>query len=316
MSFDFCGNENVVSLLNNIIKNQRFSHAYLFYGEEGVGKKTIVRQFAQAILCKNQNKPCTECDSCKKFLSRNHPDYFEIGMDSSKGKQGFSVGDARKLIEDAYIKPNEGSYKIFLLNNVDTLLDASANTLLKTLEEPPKHVIFLLISGSRSGILETISSRCVPVGIYPVDSEICFNEIKNRFNDENEKQLKLISKLCEGSIGRAIFYLDTSMGKEVLSISEKLLQAYLDNNELRFLQAVAPLEDSLELSLEVFKCLLSRIRIIMNEQIKCENNLNVGFLNNIDKVFECVERSKKILIGNGNKKLTISRLCAEIFQNL
>ena len=314
MSFDFCGNENMVSLLNNIVEHRRFSHAYLFYGEEGVGKKTIARQFAQAILCKNQNKPCMECDSCKKFLTKNHPDYFEIGMDSSKGKQGFSVSDARKLIEDAYIKPNEGSYKIFLLNNVDTLLGASANTLLKTLEEPPKHVIFLLISGSRSGILETISSRCVPVGVYPVESEICFNEIKNRFADENEKQLQLVSQLCEGSIGRAIFYLDTSMGREALSISEKLLQAYFDNNELRFLQAVAPLEDSLELSLEVFKCFLSRVRVFMTQRIKDENNLNVGLLNNVDKVVECVEHSKKILISNGNKKLTICRLCAEVFQ--
>lgn len=314
MSFDFCGNENMVSLLNNIVEHRRFFHAYLFYGEEGVGKKTIARQFAQAILCKNQNKPCMECDSCKKFLTKNHPDYFEIGVDSSKGKQGFGVSDARKLIEDAYIKPNEGSYKIFLLNNVDTLLGASANTLLKTLEEPPKHVIFLLISCSRTGILETISSRCVPVGVYPVEYEVCFNELKNKFADEKEEQLELVSKLCEGSMGKAIFYLDNSMGREVLSISEKLLQAYLDNNELRFLRAVAPLEDSMELSLEVFKCFLSRVRVFMNQHIKCENNLNVEFLNNVDKVFECVERSKKILISNGNKKLTISRLCAEVFQ--
>lgn len=314
MSFNFCGNKNMVSLLDNILRRRRFSHAYLFYGEEGVGKKTIARQFAQAILCKNQNKPCMECDSCKKFLTKNHPDFLEIGMDSSKGKQGFSVCDARELIENASIKPNEGLYKVFLLNNVDTLLGAAANTLLKTLEEPPKHVIFLLISCSRSGVLQTISSRCVPVGVYPVEYEVCFNEIKRRFSSENEQHLKLVSKLCDGSIGRAIFYLDTSVGKEVLSVSENLVQAYLNNNELRFLQAVAALEDSVELSLEVFKCFLSKIKIVMNEQIKQENNLDVGFLTNIDKVFECVERSREILMSNGNKKLTISRLCAELFK--
>lgn len=315
MAFNFCGNENVVSLLDNILKRQKFSHAYLFYGEDGVGKKTIARQFAQAIFCKNDNKPCMECDSCKKFLTKNHPDYLEIGMDSSKGKQGFNVSDARKLIEDAYIKPNEGSYKIFLLNNVDTLLKSSANTLLKTLEEPPKHVIFLLTSCSRSGVLGTVLSRCVPVGICPVKYEVCFDEIKSRFSGEDDEHLNLVSNLCEGSIGRAIFYLNTSIGRESLLISEGLVKAYFDNSELRFLQVAAPLEDNLELSLEVFKCFLSRIKIIINEQIKQKNNLDVGFLNNIDKVFDCVERNKEILIGNGNKKLTISRLCSELFQH-
>lgn len=315
MSFNFCGNENVASLLNNILKRQKFSHAYLFYGEEGVGKKTIARQFAQAIFCKNDNKPCMECDMCRKFLNKNHPDYFELGIDSSKGKQGFNVSDARKLIEDAYIKPNEGSYKIFLLNNVDNLLTSAANTLLKILEEPPKHVIFLLTSCSRNGVLETVSSRCVPVGICPVKYEVCFDEIKSRFSEENDEKLSLVSKICEGSIGRAIFYLDTPMGREALLISEGIIKAYFDNSELRFLQEAAPLEDDLDLSLEVFKCTLSRIKLIINEQIKQKSDLNVSFVNNIDKFFDCVERSKRILLSNGNKKLTITRLCSELFQH-
>ncbi len=314
MSFNFCGNENVVSLLDSILKNQKFSHAYLFYGEDGVGKKTIARQFAQAIFCENDNKPCMECDGCKKFLTKNHPDYFEIGMDSSKGKQGFNVSDARKLIEDAYVKPNEGSYKIFLLNNVDSLLTAAANTLLKTLEEPPKNVIFLLTSCSRSGVLETVSSRCVPVGICPVQYEICFDEIKKRFSGENDDHLKLASQLCEGSIGRAIFYLDNSIGREALAVSEDLIKAYFSNNELKFVQVAAALEDNVELSLEVFKCFLSRIKFIINENIKQQNKVNVSFINRIDKVFDCVERSKKILMSNGNKKITIARFCAELFQ--
>ena len=315
MSFNFCGNENVVSLLDNILKCQKFSHAYLFYGEEGVGKKTIARQFAQAIFCKKGNKPCMECDSCRKFLTKNHPDYVEVGMDSSKGKQGFNVSDARKLIEDAYIKPNEGYYKIFLLNNVDTLLTSAANTLLKILEEPPKHVIFLLTSCSRSGVLETVSSRCVPVGICPVKYEVCFDEIKRRFSEENDERLSLVAKICEGSIGRAVFYLDTSTGREALLISERLVKAYFDNSELRFLQEVASLEDDLDLSLEVFKCTLSRIKLIINEQIKQKNRLNATFVNSVDKFFDCVERNKKILMSNGNKKLTIARLCSELFQN-
>lgn len=314
MSFNFCGNENIASLLENILKRQKFSHAYLFYGEDGVGKKTIARQFAQAIFCNNDNKPCMKCDGCEKFLTKNHPDYFEIGMNSSKGKQGFNVSDARKLIEDAYIKPNESSYKIFLLNNVDTLLTSAANTLLKTLEEPPKHVIFLLTSCGRSGVLGTVSSRCVPVGICPVKYEVCFDEIKRRFASENDEHLSLVARICEGSIGRAVFYLDTSIGRDALLISEGLVKAYFDNSELRFLQVAAPLEDNLELSLEVFKCFLSRIKIIVNEHIKQKNNLDAGFINNIDKVFDCVERSKKILMGNGNRKLTIARFCSELFQ--
>lgn len=313
MSFEFCGNENMLSSLNNIIKSQKFSHAYLFYGEEGLGKKNIARQFAQGILCLGEDKPCGKCSSCKKILSKNHPDYLEIGVDAASGKQGFNVDDARKLIESAYIMPNEGSYKIFLLNSVETLLASAANTLLKTLEEPPKHVIFLLISNNKSGVLKTISSRCTPIGVYPTSNESCLDHIKRKFPNEDEKTLAMSAKLSEGSIGTAIFYLHDPLGQKAVLISKKLMDAYFNDNELEFVQSIADLEEDMQLSFAVFKCFLARLKLKIDSELKSNKTPNQNFCAKISKSFECFEKAKEILTKNGNKKLTISRLCAEIF---
>ena len=313
MSFEFCGNENILSTLNNIVESQKFSHSYLFYGEEGVGKKNISRQFAQAILCLGEDKPCGKCSNCKKILSKNHPDYFELGVESDAAKQGFNVDNARKLIEAAYIMPNEGSYKIFLLDNVQTLLASSANTLLKTLEEPPKNVIFLLISNNKSGVLKTILSRCTPIGVYPISNVSCFNHIKLKFPNEDEKNLKLSANLSEGSIGRAIFYLKDPIGQKSVSISKKLLDAYFKSNELEFVQSIADLEENTQLSFAVFKCFLTRLKLKIDSELKLNKTPNKNFCEKLFKASECFEKAKEILIQNGNKKLTISRLCAEIF---
>ena len=313
MPFEFCGNENMLSILNNIIKSRKFSHSYLFFGDEGVGKKYICRQFAQGILCEGEDRPCGKCSSCRKIASQIHPDYFEIGVDVTAGKQGFSVDDARKLIESAYIMPNEGIFKIFLLNNVETLLAACANTLLKTLEEPPKHVIFLLLSNNKSGVLKTILSRCIPIGVYPVSNERCFDNVKLKFPNEDEKTLKLAANLSGGSIGQAIFYLKDPVGQKSVLISKKLLDSYFQRDELGFIQSTAPLIDDASLSFAVFKCALAGLKLKIDSELKLNKTPSKNFCQKLFKAFGCFEKAGEILTKNGNKNLTVSRLCAEIF---
>ena len=313
MPFEFCGNENMLSTLNNIIKFRKFSHAYLFFGDEGVGKKNVCRQFAQGILCQGEDKPCGKCSACRKISAKIHPDYFEMGVDVASGKQGFNVDDARNLIESAYVMPNEGQFKIFVLDNVETLLASSANILLKTLEEPPKHVIFLLLANNKSGVLKTILSRCVLIGVYPVSNEICFDYVKLKFPNEDEKNLRSAADLSGGIIGRAIFYIKDPVGQKSVLISKKLLEAYFKKDELSFVQSVAPLAEDVLLAFSVFKCVLAGLKLKIDSELKLNQTPSKNFCQKLFKAFGCFEKAKEILTKNGNKNLTISRLCAEIF---
>ena len=312
MAFSFYGNKQAISVLSKTISSGKLSHAYLFYGDEGVGKKTLARQFAQGILCENKDKPCMICQSCRKISSMNHPDYVEIGDDMSNGKQSFTVDQVRKLIEDAYIRPNEGTHKIFLIKNIESLLASSANTLLKLLEEPPYNVVFLLTCENKQGVLKTITSRCILVGVYPVTCKDCMNALSECIIQADKQELEIAVQLSEGNIGKAMFYTDDPVGKKVVEISSLIETAFFEKNELSFMQSVAELEKDVSLSLAVFKCFLSRLRISLTNKAN-QSNLDIEFSKKILKATECVEKTKDVLLKNGNKRLAIANFCSKMF---
>ena len=242
----------------------------------------------------------------------SHPDYVEIGEDISTGKQSFSVDQVRKLIEDAYIRPNESMHKIFLIKNIESLFASSANTLLKLLEEPPSDVVFLLTCKNKEGVLKTITSRCILVGVYPVASKDCMNALSEHITQTDKQELETAVQLSEGSIGKAIFYANDPVGKKVVEISSLMETAFFEKNELSFMQSIAELEKDVSLSLAVFKCFLSRLRISLTNKAN-QSTLDSEFSQKILKATECVEKTKDILLKNGNKRLAIASLCSKMF---
>jgi len=151
------GQEHVVKTLTNSIKNKNISHAYLFSGPRGSGKTTIARLFAKAINCENPDgaEPCNKCSSCLEIMAGRSMDLVEIDAASHTG-----VDDVRELIEGIKFAPIKSKYKIFIVDECHQLSKSASNALLKTLEEPPAHAIFILATTESHKMLATILSRC------------------------------------------------------------------------------------------------------------------------------------------------------------
>ncbi|KPV53750.1 DNA polymerase III subunit gamma/tau, partial [Kouleothrix aurantiaca] len=154
---ELVGQEHIVQTLRNAIAEGRIAHAYLFTGPRGVGKTTVARLLAKAVNCTApaEQRPCGECESCKAIAEGRAVDVIEMDAASHT-----SVEDAREIIERVQFRPTSGAYKVYIIGEVHMLSTAAFNALLKTLEEPPGHALFILATTENHKVPATILSRC------------------------------------------------------------------------------------------------------------------------------------------------------------
>ncbi|MCL2014463.1 MAG: hypothetical protein FWG69_05690 [Oscillospiraceae bacterium] len=152
------------------IKSKRLSHAYLICGQNGASDNTgVALDFAKIILCRDKKEerkkivPCEKCPSCVKLNRKTHPDVVEYSGTDSKGRNSFHANIVREMKLDTYILPNESDYRINLIYDIQTMSAAAANSLLKILEEPPDHVIFIMTCNNRKAVRPTVLSRVIPI---------------------------------------------------------------------------------------------------------------------------------------------------------
>ena len=288
-------------------------HSYIFYGKEGVGKKTLARFLANLIFCTGDQKPCGSCDGCKKFILKCNVDYFEIGNIHESEKQSFNIDKVRAMIDEVFIKPNEGKYKIFLLYNVDRLLLNSANALLKILEEPPPNTIFLLTADNIHSVMPTIVSRCVKFFVRPVERNCCLEFLK-KYNIKDNDILNDIVSLSGGSLGRAKFYL-TQEGLNVLNLSKHLFMAYINKNELEFVEVLQKIETDMQQTLLVLDCFLDRLLDLINTNVS-KNSKTKAKVQYISRLVNSVEKAAYALKRGGNISVTLARFGCECFDKI
>lgn len=184
---NFIGNEKVVDSLSKLFEGGRFPHALIIEGEDGIGKKTLARDLACTLVCRGDDKPCGECTQCKKAIAGIHPDISEYIP--AGGVNSFHVDTVRNIINDAYIQPNEADYKIYILANAHCMNQNAQNALLKILEEPPKYVVFILTTNSKSALLSTVLSRSVCVTLEGVKLQ---NQQRFPYRACNQQQCRLL----------------------------------------------------------------------------------------------------------------------------
>lgn len=226
---NFIGNEKIVNRLGDMIKAKRFPQAILLEGEEGIGKKTLAKDLATALVCKGENKPCLNCSQCRKASVGAHLD---IRVDIPSGKaNSFYVDTVRDIINDAYIQPNEADYKIYILANVQCMNQNAQNALLKILEEPPQYAIFILTVNSKSTLLPTILSRCVSFTLEGVNSDSAAEYIVSHIDGVDYNSARKTVDVFDGNIGKAIGALQDKKTSEMVEFSGKLCRCVADGNE-------------------------------------------------------------------------------------
>jgi len=206
---EIVGQEAITKTLQNAIISKKISHAYLFCGPRGTGKTTTARIFAKALNCANVNngEPCTECISCKEISESMSPDVIEIDAASNNG-----VDEIRDIREKIKFLPSGAKYKIYIIDEVHMLSGGAFNALLKTLEEPPKHVIFILATTEPQKLPATIISRCQrfdfkPLGTYEISEQLKNIAAKEESNITDDA-VNAISEAAEGGMRDALSILD------------------------------------------------------------------------------------------------------------
>lgn len=195
------GNTPLVEQLRRSAASGRSSHAYLFLGGAGAGKRLIANTFAKALQCEGEKRPCDSCKSCHAFNHDNHPDV--IYFQPLKNGKTYTIEDVREqLLETVDLKPFQYEKKIYIIEKADTLNIQSQNALLKTLEEPPAHAVFLLLAERAEAFLPTILSRVVVMKIRPLSAETIADYLMQAGHLAEESHI--LSAYAQGRIGQAL----------------------------------------------------------------------------------------------------------------
>ena len=230
------GQEHILRALENSIKHNKLHQAYIFSGTRGVGKTTIARVFAKCLNCQNgempQLVPCDQCSACLEIKAGRHIEFLEVDAASRTG-----VDDMRELLESVQYKPANARFKIYLIDEVHMLSKSSFNALLKTLEEPPPHVIFLMATTEVEKVPKTVLSRCLQLNLKVIPETKIYDHLESLLKLESikydDESIRLIANSAKGSIRDGLTLLDQAIahGNGLLDAEEvKALLGTIDES--------------------------------------------------------------------------------------
>ncbi|MBQ8941494.1 MAG: DNA polymerase III subunit gamma/tau [Firmicutes bacterium] len=228
------GQQHIIKTLKNQIETGRISHAYLFCGTRGTGKTSTAKIFARAINCtSNGDKPCNECESCKAILQERNVNVVEIDAASNN-----SVDNVRDITEEVKYPPSEGRYRVYIIDEVHMLSNAAFNALLKTLEEPPEYVVFILATTDPQKLLSTVLSRCQRFDFHRITvkemTEVLGAHMKEENVDIDDEALAYIAETSDGAMRDALSLLDMCMsfyyGERITADKVREITGAVDRN--------------------------------------------------------------------------------------
>ncbi len=214
---EMVGQEHVVQALTNALVQQRLHHAYLFTGTRGVGKTTVSRILAKSLNCQGADgqggitaEPCGVCQACRDIDAGRFVDYTELDAASNRG-----VDEVQSLLEQAVYKPVQGRFKVFMIDEVHMLTNTAFNAMLKTLEEPPEYLKFVLATTDPQKVPVTVLSRCLQFNLRPMAPETVFENLTQVLSAEQlsaePQALRLLARAARGSMRDALSLTDQAI---------------------------------------------------------------------------------------------------------
>lgn len=287
MSFsDVIGQELPVNILQNSIKNQRISHAYLFIGKEGVGKEFVAFQFAKALNCdKLEVDSCEECISCRKFNNKNHPDIIQIIPDGNSIK----IDQIRKFQHQISYKPYESERKIYIIKEAEKMSLQAANSLLRILEEPPEYATIILLATREESLLPTITSRCQIIKFKPLMVEEIADKLVSEFGLE-AAEAKKRAILADGSLNKAVSF--SKEEETTLERRSEILNKVTDLLNLNLVE-VFELAQQIGQDNEEISCILEDIMSFYRDLILYKGSNDSSLIINFDYEDDLVRLSSE-----------------------
>lgn len=296
--YDVVGQEHITTTLKNQILNKRIAHAYLFCGTRGTGKTSTAKVFSKALNCLNlkDGEPCNECSMCEKINDGLAIDVTELDAASNNG-----IDKIRDIIDDVKYPPQEAKYKVYIMDEVHMLSTGAVNAFLKTLEEPPKNVIFILATTDPQKLPITILSRCQRFDFKRINYEDITGRLRKIIKDQNviadEKSLNLIARVSDGAMRDALSILDQaiSMGNGTVQYDILLNMLGLVTNDNLFDLTNAIIQRNIERSINVIDEVVSSgkdIYLFIKDLISHYRNiLMIKVTNNPEEVLDMSEEN-------------------------
>jgi DNA polymerase-3 subunit delta' len=317
------GHEGIIRHLQNAIKAEKISHAYILNGEEGMGKKTLALAFAKTLQCKEKGRnPCNLCKSCIQTDSGNQPDIMWITHE----KVSIGVDDIRTQINaDIQVKPYQSPYKIYIMDSAEKMTENAQNALLKTIEEPPEYGIILLLACGTSQLLPTILSRCVVLDLKPIDRQVIKEHLMSKLKIPDYKA-EIAAGFSGGNVGKSIKY---SSSEDFESKKENIFHIlrYIDEMELHEIIAgiktisenKASVFDYIDLMTLWFRDLLMlkatndpNLLLFKDEYETIRKQTKTRSYDVIENILNSMEEAKNKLKANVNFDITIELMLLSI----
>lgn len=232
------GNAHIRQRLDESLAQGSPAPAYLFLGPKGVGKAMVARWLAQRLLCKAPGPPCGRCAACQRVESGNHPDL--LVMERVPGKASLGIDDVRERISEVQLRPYEGGYRFWILTEAERLTDEAQSALLKTLEEPPPHLVLVLVAGGEDSLLPTVTSRCRIQRFGPVDPVEIEGLLRERGVEPD--RAAVAARICGGSPGVALGLAEAKALWEVREAALDVASGLAGGDTWKAMEAAAELE--------------------------------------------------------------------------
>ncbi len=321
------GHEQTINSLKNAIMLGKVSHAYIFNGEEGSGKKTLAEAFAMTLQCEKGGKDaCHECRSCKQFMTHNQPDMIYL----EPSKEGLiRVDDIREQVNaTVQIKPYSSPYKIYLIEHADSMNEQAQNALLKTMEEPPEYVVIILLTENADRLLPTIRSRAVTMELHPVADELVMKYLTEVLSVP-ERDAAVCTAYAQGNVGKAARMSTAEDFKELKDHVTSLLKHIEDMDLLAVTEEVKEsikwklrIEDYFDLlvvwyrDVLVYKATADANRLIFQDELydikkQSENHSYEG----IENIIKAIDQAKSRYSANVKLELCIETMLMEMKEN-